>query len=123
MTAKGNSLKIDLKARTITGTFEAVFFQNDGYWVFYAPALDISSYGLTKEEAETSFFEVYLKEYFSNIINNPSDGMKELESMGWKRNKHLRKQFYSDSYVDKDGFLNEFNLPEDTEIVNKEFAV
>jgi len=120
---KGNSLKIDFQKNKITGKLQAKVFQNEGYWIFYVPSLDLSSYAETIEDAEKFFFEVYLNDFFENVFKNPKQGLEELESLGWKRDKVFKKQFVSDSYVNKDGFLKEFDLPEGTEVVDIELAV
>lgn len=118
-----NSLNIDFKKKLIKGTLSTKLFKSGDFWIAYVPSLDISSYAETPEEAQKFLFDIYLTDYFDAIMDNPTDGVIELEEMGWKRNSILKKQFVSESYVDKNGFLKDFDLPEDTEVIDREITV
>ncbi|MEM8564952.1 MAG: hypothetical protein AAGF85_00730 [Bacteroidota bacterium] len=63
-----------------------VFIFNDGSnWIYYSPALDLSGYGATRTEANSSF-EVALKQLITYIVNKKT--AKQLfVSMGWRFTK------------------------------------
>lgn len=105
------------------GTLSAKLFQSDGFWIFYTPALEISAYGDTQQESEKHFFNIYLPEFFNQLIEKPSEGIKELERLGWKKSKFFRKRFTSNAFVDRNGFLQQFDLPEDTHVIDKSIEV
>lgn len=57
-------------------------FEEDGVTIIYAPALDLSGYGNSENEAEKSFF-IALDEFFRYTHNKGS--LKEvLSELGWK---------------------------------------
>lgn len=118
-----DSLTIDFKKKSVKGTLSIKVFKDNNFWIAYVPSLDISGYAENPEDAQKFLFDIYLMEYFENILANPSEAVQEMESLGWKRNRIFKKQFVSESYIDKDGFLKEFNLPSDTEVIEKELTV
>lgn len=112
-----NSLKIDWRAKSSTGTVNAFMFKDGGFHVIYIPSLKLSSYGDTAEEATQMMNEVVLKDFLDTLFEAAeSDAMDELRKLGWVQSSFFRKKFTSESYVDKNGILKDFNLEEDTEI-------
>ncbi len=120
---KTDTLKIDLRQGKMSGNLRDFIFQSDGKWIFYVPSLDMSSYADTPDEAEKFFFTVYLPEFFHSFKDDPKGGFQELEALGWDRNKILNKQFVSKSFIDRDGFLKDFDLPKDTFVEEKTLAI
>jgi len=118
-----NSLNIDFKKKSAKGRLSIKLFKNDSFWIGYIPSLNISSYAKTYEEAHEFLLSVYLKEYLQNAFNSPSQAIEELKSLGWERNSIFKKKFTVESYVDKDGFLKEFDLPIGTEVTDSEIFV
>lgn len=118
-----DSLNIDFKKKSVKGKLSIKVFKDGDFWIAYVPSLDISGYAENAEDAKKFLFDVYLPEYFDNLLSNPHDAVEDLSGLGWKRNPILKKQFVSDSYIDKDGFLQEFNLPLDTEVIETELTV
>lgn len=91
-----------------------ISFRDGGTIVIYAPALDVSGYGYTVEEAKKSFGEA-IEEFFKYTINKGTFDA-ELKRLGWKcikrRNKYNPPKF-NESLVNND-HLNEI-------INNREF--
>ncbi|MDP4228048.1 MAG: hypothetical protein Q8910_16940 [Bacteroidota bacterium] len=71
---KEEKKKIDLKLPFIA-------FEEDGCQIVYCPALDISGYGLTEQEANDSF-KVSLESFLSYTINK-NTLLSELRRLGW----------------------------------------
>lgn len=70
--------------------------ENSVFYV-YSPALDLTGYGLTKDEARESF-ETVLEE-FIKYTHNKKTIFKELENLGWAVNKR-RKRIVSPDFED-----------------------
>lgn len=69
--------------RTVNVRLSFISFEDSGCKVIYCPALDLSGYGKTEEEARSSF-ETVLEEFFKYTIHKGTL-KEELESLGWKR--------------------------------------
>ncbi|MBW8334859.1 MAG: hypothetical protein K0M40_22775 [Prolixibacteraceae bacterium] len=63
-------------------------FEEDGCKIAYCPALDVSGYGNSAEEALESF-KISLSEFF-RYVTNKKTFEREMERMGWtiSHNKH-----------------------------------
>src|SRR5690606_9995731 len=74
----GSKIKTDLSL---------ISFVEEGTHIIYSPALDLSGYGNSEEEAKESF-QVVLQEFLSYCMNKKTL-YTELERLGWsiKRNK------------------------------------
>jgi hypothetical protein len=66
-----------------------IIFEEDGCQVMYCPALDISGYGKTEQEAFSSF-EVCISEFFLYTLNKGTF-YEELGRMGWNIKKNKNK--------------------------------
>jgi hypothetical protein len=88
------------KKAILTGTWKGVsnsvsckipliIFQDDNAFIVYCPALDLSGYGNTEEEANNSF-RITLSEYFRYTVNKKTLAT-DLEKHGWKLKSSLRK--------------------------------
>lgn len=68
----------------------SVFFWNDeGIYYAYSPALDIAGYGHTEDEAKESF-SITLEEYLK-YTHNKNTIFEELEKLGWTVNKKKKR--------------------------------
>jgi hypothetical protein len=87
-------------ANIITGTWtdgkhnikvnlNIIIFKEDETQIVYCPALNITGYGVTEKEAMDSF-KISIGEYFV-YTSNKKTLRKDLESLGWKIRKSLRK--------------------------------
>jgi hypothetical protein len=89
------------KKGTLTGTWKSgiqeikcklplIIFEEDNNQIFYCPALDLSGYGATEDEAYRSFYEV-LGEYF-RYTTNKGTLFEDLKRLGWTLKKNLKKK-------------------------------
>lgn len=67
-----------------------IIFEEDNNVITFCPALDLSGYGATEAEAKHSFEET-LSEYFRYTVNKETLA-EDLEKLGWKIRKKLRKE-------------------------------
>ncbi len=67
-----------------------IIFEEESNHIFYCPALDLSGYGATEEEASHSFNEV-LSEYF-RYTTHKGTLAKDLKRLGWTLRKSLKKK-------------------------------
>ncbi|MCX6328984.1 MAG: hypothetical protein NTZ85_05640 [Bacteroidia bacterium] len=67
-----------------------IIFEDDNSVITYCPALDLSGYGSTEEEARKSF-EVTLSEYFRYTVNKKTLA-EDLRKNGWIIRKNLKKE-------------------------------
>tara|TARA_Y100001934_G_scaffold278371_1_gene379444 strand:+ start:654 stop:1034 length:381 start_codon:yes stop_codon:yes gene_type:complete len=72
-------------------------WEENSIFYVYSPALDLTGYGLTKDEARESF-ETVLEE-FIKYTHNKKTIFKELENLGWAVNKR-RKRVVSPDFED-----------------------
>ena len=80
--------------------------------VFHIPSLDLTGYGATVKKAQemTSFL---LTDFFTWLIKLPHSKIeKELRDLGWKQVQFNNKE-YSQTFVDGDGRLQNFNAVAD----------
>lgn len=80
-------LRYDARYKTkdseVTATNVIVFFfKEDNAHIAYSPALDLSGYGYTEDEAKDSF-EVALKQ-FIEITTKKNTLLSELKRLGWR---------------------------------------
>lgn len=62
-------------------------FQEDDLYFFYTPALDLTGYGKTEEEAKTSLEETLGQ--FLDYTTNKKTLFSELKKLGWKVKKRV----------------------------------
>ena len=86
-------------------------FEEDGAKIAYCPALDVSGYGNTDEEALESF-KISIYEFF-RYITNKKTFEKVMEQMGWtishNKNKSLTPPPMSKLLEENDNFSRIFN--------------
>lgn len=78
-----------------------VYFQEEGIWFAHCPALEITGYGHTEQEARTSF-DVMLAEFF-RYATEQGNLHSELERLGWQVKTHTPPPF--ETLVSKDSVL------------------
>lgn len=92
-------------------------FVDNGHFVAFAPSLELSAYGPSKEEAAKMLFEDVITDYFDNLFSlSESKITADLAKYGWKRSQIIRKRFTNTPHVDSKVILKNFNLPMGTEI-------
>lgn len=103
-------LRINRSTGNISGLMSVFKFQDRDtkQIICFCPSFDISGYG----ENETKAFETLkfsVKEYFEHLLKlSPKPMSSELAGMGWKQSKFRHKEF-SNSFVDVNGDLHNFN--------------
>jgi len=70
---------------TVNVSVPLLSFKEDDTFIVYSPALDVSGYGDTEEEARKSF-ELTLEEFINYTINKKTF-QSELTRLGWKIKK------------------------------------
>jgi len=111
-------LKINYKGKSAKVLLRLIGLEDHEYKICYIPSLELSSYGNTFDEAKKMMNEV-LHDFFECLFKLPEyEVVKELNKYGWKRKSNiLKKEFENTSpFIDKDGILNNFNLPKETKI-------
>lgn len=101
-------------------------WEEDSIFYVYSPALDITGYGLSKEEARESF-ETVLHE-FVVYTHNKKTIFKELENLGWAVNKKKKRVIspdFEDMLSENEHFKHLYKskeLERDSSNVNLELA-
>jgi len=67
-----------------------IIFKDENNIIAYCPALDLSGYGSSEEEAKKSF-EITLSEYFRYTVNKRTLA-EDLKKNGWTIRKNLKKK-------------------------------
>lgn len=87
MPQNGNTMdKINVSSEKVSSELAIFLFREDDNFIAYSPALDLSGYGKTEEDARNSF-NIVLKEYFDYAINEGTL-YEDLKSHGWLLKKH-----------------------------------
>lgn len=94
----------------ISVNLAVILFEEDGSKIMYCPALDVSGYGKTEEEAQQSF-NIALGEFFLYTTRKKTF-ISEMERLGWTiRSKHksLQPPSMSELLNNNDNFSRIFN--------------
>lgn len=117
MQGNRDSLVINYKKKKVHGEFRVIGFEDHGHHIAYISSLNLSGYGNTPQEALEMLMKVVVSDFCENILSLPEYMItEEMEKLGWKRGKLLRKTFSTSAYVDKEGILRNFNLSPDTKV-------
>jgi len=109
-------LHINRSKRHIDANLRVFHLKDGDFFIEYVPALNASSYGKTQEEAIKMIGEV-TDDYFESLVDADEPQMnQELKIHGWTQRMYRKKNWENTTYVDKNGVLKNFNLPEDTHI-------
>ncbi|MBO0947517.1 hypothetical protein [Fibrella forsythiae] len=113
-----DSLSINFKSKNIQAQLNLYHFEDNGFMVSYIPSLNLSAYGETIEEAKHMLFHEVLDDFFHTIIDMPEMAVfEELGKLCWQGTRVQESRQYNNSaYVDKEGVLRDFDLPQDTPI-------
>jgi hypothetical protein len=82
LNVKGN---FSNKAGQIKFNLPLISFQEDNLYFIYSPALDVTGYGSTEQDARDSFQEAISQ--FFDYTTNKKTFEAELKKLGWKFNK------------------------------------
>ena len=115
MAPRPDSLVIDYKRKKVSGRFTITGFEDNGHHIAYVASLNLSGYGNSPKEAFQMLLDIVVDDFFHNLVRLPEHEVStELEKLGWKKNRILRKRFSSESYIDREGILRNFNLSPET---------
>jgi hypothetical protein len=92
----GNEVKFQLPIIT---------FSEDGVFFFYTPALDLTGYGKTEEEAKSSFEETLGQ--FLDYTTHKKTLLSELKKLGWKVSKKTSRPPSLVEMINKNDYLAE----------------
>lgn len=110
-------LEIDFSSKQVRLAVSGFTFSDHGYTVIYIPTLNLSAYGNNEEEAKTMLSEVVLDDFCENLVGlSPMDAHEHLGQLGWTAIGRNSQNFSNSAFVDKDGILQNFDLPRDTPI-------
>ena len=99
--------KINVSSEKVSSELAIFLFREDDNFIAYSPALDLSGYGKTEEDARNSF-NIVLKEYFDYAINEGTlyeDLKSHANSSYFSRTRVHRKEHTSKSWHNKDTIL------------------
>ena len=112
------------KPRRAKGTFTVHTFEDQGHTVAYLPSLNLSAYSDDAQEARDRLLKVVLDDFLDNLMSLGLDRANlELKKLGWSRSTLFKKQFKSNSYVDRAGVVKDFDLPQETKVDTRVVAV
>ena len=97
MDKKQTNAKYSDERNNVELSVSIFLWQEDSVFYVYSPALDLTGYGLNKEEARESF-ETVLHEFIV-YTHNKKTIYKELENLGWAVNKK-KKRIISPDFED-----------------------
>ena len=110
-------LRLHRSKRNIDGKFNLMQFKEGDFFIAYLPEIKMSAYGDTPSEALDMLVDT-LVNYLNNLMSLSRKEMEsELARFGFFHGTITQKNYeYKGPYVDVKGVLQEFNLPEDTEV-------
>lgn len=107
---------------SVEGLLSIFTFSEGEHFIAVAPALKLTGYGSTVEEAKYMLRYVVLEDYFERITaTSEAEAFAELSKLGWSMQGSARD--FTSGYVDRDGVLRNFHLPADTEIEEQALAL
>jgi hypothetical protein len=101
---------------------DLLFFKEDNVFFVYAPALDITGYGLTETEAQHSFVETL--EAFLDFTQKNKTLEGELKRLGWQKEQTTMtfQPPFLDEMLQKNAYLSEIIRDYDFEKSNFKFV-
>jgi O-methyltransferase involved in polyketide biosynthesis len=102
---------------------DLLFFKEDAVFFVYAPALDVTGYGMTENEAQNSFVET-LEEFLSFTQKNKMLE-SELKRLGWKQDQTTKvfQPPFLDEMLQNHAYLSEIVREYDFQKSNFQFAI
>ena len=113
-------LEIDFSSKQVRLAVVGFTFSDHGYTIIYLPSLNLSAYGNSEEDAKTMLSEIVLDDFCENLVAlSAVDAHEFLGKLGWTSLSKNSQNFSNSAFVDKDGVLRNFDLPEDTPILEQ----
>ncbi|MCY7359126.1 MAG: hypothetical protein LH609_17030 [Rudanella sp.] len=114
---RADSLEINFDHKQVHFSVAGFMFADHGYTVIYLPGLNLSAYGNDAEEAKAMLTDIVLDDFCENLVDLPPiTAYEHLSRLGWTATDSDSKHFSNSAYVDKDGVLRNFDLPQNTPI-------
>lgn len=110
-----NQNKIVNRPGSISVTLDVYLFRDGDIYIAYNPALDLSGYGVTEDDAKQSF-EIVIEEYIQYATDNKTL-VKDLRAHGWKVTSLKQRKMSAPSF---DHLLRSNNVFKDI-LENKEY--
>lgn len=126
MDKKSANAKYSDGKKSIELNISIFLWEENSIFYAYSPALDLTGYGYSKEEARESF-EIMLQEFLV-YTNDKKTIFKELERLGWavnKKKKRVVSPDFEDMLSDNEHFKELYktrDLVRDTSNVNLELV-
>lgn len=110
------NLSVSRSKRLVRAHLRIWTVKDGDFVVSLIPSLSLSGYGKDKGSSMVMLNNA-IHDYCANLVNLKQDKIEaELARYGWSRlNKFLKKR-YVGPFIDKEGVLREFSLPENTEV-------
>lgn len=117
---KESFLEINFIRKQVRLAVAGFTFLDHGHTVIYLPSLNLSAYGNSEEEAKMMLAQVVLDDFCENLVALSLEEAHEyLAELGWTVESRNGQNFSNSAFVDKDGVLQNFDLPKDTPIVEQ----
>lgn len=88
--------KISNDGSSLNVTVDVYLFKDGDSYISYSPALDLSGYGATEQEAKESF-SIVIDEYISYGVSNGTL-IKDLRAHGWKIRSFKQRKISAPSF-------------------------
>ena len=110
------TLIINKSKGTIRGVLRVFYITDRKFQVAFMPALNVSGYGKTQDEARSMLREI-IEDYFTGLLElKRVKLMAELSKFGWQSGS-FKKRFENTAHVDKEGILRNLAMPKNTPVV------
>lgn len=112
------TIRIDMGEKSFKGIFNVFHFMDHEHFISYMPSLNLSGYGDSYDEANDFLFKIVLDDYVNNLfsLGNKTKIFNVLKEHGWVADQYRGKHLSKSVHVDKEGILQEFNLPKETPV-------
>ena len=112
---RGQSMNVDVRKGHIKAEMAVLSFLDNGHFISYLPALDLSGYGDSKKESFQMLNELLESVFTTYLSLTERQLQRELLKFGWQKDRYKRRK-YIGAFVDERGILNNLDLPETTDV-------
>lgn len=103
---------LKIEGGNIIGKLSGLVGKSGDHFIGWIPSLNTSGYGDSHEEALEDL-KYNLHVHMTDLSKLPVEQIhKALISLGWQRHKRFKKK-YSSTYIDENGYLQNFNSVEE----------
>jgi hypothetical protein len=108
------SESLHVAGNSANGKFLSLTGQSGNHWASVIPSLKVSGYGNSAEEAQKDLkynLDIFFEDFFAL---NKDEREVALRELGWQREKIFKKR-YTGPFINQEGALQNFNIPEDVQ--------